>query len=241
MLAAEIRRIAGRRGSYWSALLLGLAAVVTMVIIRIYHHGDAGGTDLLDAMGPISLIATVMAVIVGALAGSYDTSQGTMRYLVMTGVPRKRLYATRVLGTVIATVICCAPAIVVAIVAAFACRHSSFNDPTLASVAGGIWAYLANPLVFGLVSLGIGSLLHSNGAAIGVSLGLALGGVVVTGLVANYLSKTAADYLLPAATDIIGQLHRHEHISLAAAFAAVAAWLVALVGAGLWRVLHDEY
>ena len=44
-----------------------------------------------------------MAVLVGALAGSYDTAQGTMRYLVMTGVPRRRLYATRVLGTAIST------------------------------------------------------------------------------------------------------------------------------------------
>ena len=51
-----------------------------------------------------------MAVLVGALAGSYDTAQGTMRYLVMTGVPRRRLYLTRVLGTAIATIICCAPA-----------------------------------------------------------------------------------------------------------------------------------
>ena len=41
---------------------------------------------------------------------------------------------------------------------------------------GAIWAYLANPLVFGLVSVGVGSLLHSNGAAIGVSLGFSLGG-----------------------------------------------------------------
>ena len=38
-----------------------------------------------------------------------------MRYLVMTGVPRWRLYLTRVLGTGIATVICCVPAVVLTI------------------------------------------------------------------------------------------------------------------------------
>ena len=100
------------------------------------QDGDAGGTRLLDAMGPISLVATLMAVLVGALAGSYDTAQGTMRYLVMTGVPRRRLYATRVLGMAIATIICCLPAIALGIVAAYACRHSEFNDPTLSSVLG---------------------------------------------------------------------------------------------------------
>ena len=95
--------------------------------------------------------------------------------------------------------------------------------------------------MFGLVSLGVGSLLHSNGAAIGVSLGFSLGGAILTGLIANYLSATFADYLLPAATDIAAQLSHTEHIAPAAAFAAVAAWLIAFLGAGLWRVLRDEY
>jgi len=241
MLAAELRRITGRRGSYWSAILIGLATVVTMIIVRLTQNGDAGGTELLDAMDPVSIPATLMAVIVGALAGSYDMAQGTMRYLVMTGVPRRRLYAIRVLGTAIATVIACVPAIVVVLVAAYVCRHSSFNDPTVSADLGAVWAYLANPIVFALVSMGIGSLLHSNGAAIGVSLGLSLGGVIITGLVEHYLSKMASDYLLPTATDIVAQLRHHDNIPLGAAFAAVAAWLAVFLGAGLVRTLRDEY
>jgi ABC-type transport system involved in multi-copper enzyme maturation permease subunit len=241
MLASELRRIVGRRGSYWSAIFVGFATVVAVIIVRLTQSGDAGGVELLRAAGPMSLPATLMAVLVGALAGSYDTSQGTMRYLVMTGVPRSRLYATRVLGTAIATVICCVPAIVLTIAGAYAFRHDSFNDPTLSADLGAVWAYVANPLVFGLVSLGVGSLLHSNGAAIGVSLGFSLAGAILTGLIANYLSETVADYLLPAATDIAAQLDHHQHIALASAFAAVAAWLVAFLGAGLLRVLRDEY
>ena len=241
MLAAEIRRIMGRRGSYWSAMLVGLGAVVIMIIVRISQSGDAGGTELLDAMDPISTVATIMAVLVGALAGSYDTAQGTMRYLVMTGVPRRRLYVTRVLGTAIATIICCLPAIALAIGAAYLCRHNAFNDPTLRADLGGVWAYLANPVIFGLVSVGVGSFLHSNGAAIGVSLGFALGSGLLTGLISSQISDTAASYVLPAAADIVAQLDRHANIALAAAFAAVVVWLAALLGAGLWRVLHDEY
>ena len=226
---------------YWSALLIGLGAVVLMAIIRIYQDGDAGGTEFLDAMGPISLVATLMAVLVGALAGSYDTAQGTMRYLVMTGVPRRRLYATRVLGTALATIICCAPAIVVGIVAAYALRHSSFNDPTASSVLGAIWAYLVNPVVYALVSVGVGSLLRSNGAAIGVSLGFALGGGVITGLVNAYVSESLSGYLLTAAAPIVADLDRHAEIPLAAAFAALVAWVTLFVCAGLWRTLNDEY
>jgi ABC-type transport system involved in multi-copper enzyme maturation permease subunit len=241
MLASELRRIIGRRGSFWSAVLIGLATVVTVIIVRLTQSGDAGGVELLHAADPMSVPATLMAVLVGALAGSYDTSQGTMRYLVMTGVPRWRLYGTRVLGTAITTVIICLPAVVLTIVGAYAFRHSSFNDPTIAGDLGALWAYTANPLVFGLVSVAVGSLLHSNGAAIGVSLGFSLGGAILTGLIGNYLSETFADYLLPAATDIAAQISHTAHIPVAAAFAAVAAWLVAFLGAGLLRVLRDEY
>src|SRR3954452_711859 len=163
MLRSEIRRIVGRRGTYWSAAFVGFATVVIVLIVRLSQSGDAGGTELLDAADPMSVPATLMAVLVGALAGSYDTTQGTMRYLVMTGVPRRRLYATRAAGVAIATVISCLPAIAVCIAAAYICDPSDFINPTFTDDLGVIWAYLALPLVFGFVSMGVGSLLRSNG------------------------------------------------------------------------------
>jgi ABC-type transport system involved in multi-copper enzyme maturation permease subunit len=241
MLRAELLRIMRRRGSYWTACLLGLAAVATMIVVRLSQNAEPGGTDLLDAMDPISTPALLMAVIVAALAGSYDVAQGTMRYLVMTGVPRSRIYATRVAGTAIATALCCLPAIALALVAAYVCDHPSRHDPTLQADLGAVWAYLANPLAFALVSLAVGTLLHSNGGAIGVALGLSLGGAIVTGLVSAYVSETLAAYLLPAAADIAAQFNHGEAISVPAAFAALAAWIVAFLGAGLWRMERDEY
>jgi len=241
MLGAEVRRITGRRGSYWSAIAIGFGSVVLLIIFRITGNEEAGGKLMLDAMGPISLVATIMTILVGALAGSYDTAQGTMRYLVMTGVPRRRLYATRLAGMAIATVLSCAPAIALGVAGAFLCKHSGLNDPTVGDIPGAVWAYLALPLVFGLVSVGVGSLLRSNGAAIGVSLAFALGGTVITALFANYVSQSAASYLLPAAVTVVASLQGSSDISLGAAFAAVAVWLAAFVYAGLWRTLHDEY
>ena len=97
MLAAEIRRIVGRRGSFWSAIFVGFATVV----IDDHRPADAERRRRRHRAArrhrpDLDRRATLMAVLVGALAGSYDTAQGTMRYLVMTGVPRRRLYATRV-------------------------------------------------------------------------------------------------------------------------------------------------
>ena len=241
MLASEVRRIVGRRGSFWSALLIGFGAVALLIAVRLTGKEDPGGTLMLDAMGPISLVATIMSVLVGALAGSYDTAQGTMRYLVMTGVPRRRLYANRVAGMVIATLIACAPAVVLGIAAAHVCRHGPLRDPSFTDDLGAVWAYVALPIVFGLVSLGVGSLLRSNGAAIGVSLGFALGGTVLTGLAANFVSETLAGYLLPAATPVVASLQGDDHISLGAAFVSVAVWLAAFLALGLLRTLRDEY
>ena len=158
-----------------------------------------------------------MAVLVGALAGSYDTAQGTMRYLVMTGVPRRRLYGTRVLGTAIATILCCVPADRRStIVAAYVLRHDSFNDPTAErrrSARSGPTS--SNPLVFGLVSVAVGSLLRSNGAAIGVSLGFSLGGGDPHRPDRRATSaRRSRRYLLPAATDIVGAARpQREHLA----------------------------
>ena len=74
MLASEIRRIVGRRGSYWSAIFVGLATVVIVLIVRLTQSGDAGGTELLDAAEPMSVHAPLMAVLVGAPAGGWDAS-----------------------------------------------------------------------------------------------------------------------------------------------------------------------
>jgi ABC-type transport system involved in multi-copper enzyme maturation permease subunit len=243
MLAAEIRRIVGRKGSFWSAAGIGLGAVVLMIIIRVANADDEdpGGTPLLEAMGPISLVATVMTILIGALAGSYDTAQGTMRYLVMTGVPRRRLYLVRAAGTVAATVLSCLPAIAVAVTAAFLTSHDAALDPSALDALGGVWAYLAFPLAYALVSVGVGSLLRSNGAAIGISLAFALGGTVITVLVEEYLSEGFASYLLPAVMPLLADLEGDADLSLGLAFAVAAAWVLAFLAAGLWRTEHDEY
>ncbi len=241
MLESEVRRITGRRGTYWSSIAVGFLTVLTVVIVRFFQGGDEGGTDLLNAADAMSLPATVMAVIVGAMAGSYDASEGTMRYLVMTGVPRVRLYINRVLGTAIATVACCLPAVILLVIAAFLLQHRPIHDASAADVLGATWAYVANPLIFALVSVGVGSLLRSNGAAIGISLGFALGGAVIAGVIASQVSQTLANYLLTLAADIVAQINGTNDMSLGVAVAAVLVWLAAFLGAGLWRTLHDEY
>ena len=168
-----------------------------------------------------------------------------MRYLVMTGVPRRRLYVDPHAGhgDRDASHAACRRSSLV-IVAAYVCRHSSISDPTLRRrCSAASWAYLANPLVFALVSVGVGSLLHSNGAAIGVSLGFALGGAIITGVVAHYVSKTLASYLLPVAADIVAQLDGTTTTSRSrvAVRGRRSCGSSPSSAPASWRTLHDEY
>ena len=129
-----------------------------------------------------------------------------------------------------------------AIVAAYVLRHSAANDPSPADDLGGAWAYLVNPVVFGLVSVAVGSFLRSNGAAIGVSLGISLGSGIVTGRDREPDQRDGRG--LPPARRVATS----SPSSTAARTSrwprpspAVVVWLVAFLGAGLWRVLRDEY
>lgn len=238
MIASEVLRIVRRRGSYLSAVLLGLAIMVAVVVYRAFRdRPDDGGTSLLDVLGGVGAIATITAVIVGALAGSYDTANGTMRYLVMTGVPRVRLLANRLAGTLIAVALACVPAIVVGIAGAIALPHS--EAATVRDHAAAVWGYASPALIYAAVSVLVGSLLRSNGASIAVSLGLFLGGSIISALVATKVSATAGALLLPDAAGAVASLDRSA-IPLAASFAVVVAWLAALAVAAAWRVSREE-
>lgn len=240
MIRSEITRILGRRVMTWTCLLLGAVPVVGLVAYQVARGRQSGGTDLLADFGALSTMAVILSILLAALAGSYDTANGTMRYLVLTGVPRGRLFANRIVATLTVITLTSLPAVLIGLGAALTLRQSSAANPDVGDLAGGAWAYLGGPLVFGLVSVAIGSLLGSNGAAIGVALGLYLGGTLLTQLVATHVDERVAAYLLPAATDAVTSWHAGA-IPLAGSVLVLVAWLAALCIAAHTRLSLDEY
>ena len=101
VIRATLRTITGRRGSFRVGGLVVLASVVVVIGVLVVVHElrpgrnpSIGGQPMLDGVGgAVWALGTVVAILLGALAGSYDVAQGTMRYLVLTGVGRLRLYA----------------------------------------------------------------------------------------------------------------------------------------------------
>jgi ABC-type transport system involved in multi-copper enzyme maturation permease subunit len=239
LVRAELRRIVGRRGAFYGAIVFALI----IVAITIVADDPQSGATAMDHVATAGRWAAVLGVIVmGALAGSYDTANGTMRYLVLTGVPRWQLAVVRLLGIMVAVL----PIAFLILVIGYLSAMGVGDGPSGKAVGESVWAVLSTVWVWGLVSTSIGMLMRSNGAAIAVSVVLFAGGVLITGLVAQFISETLANYLLPAAFVQVADLlqkggEEDMALSLGAAFAVLAVWLVALTAAAIARVQRDEY
>lgn len=237
LIGYELRRIIGRKGSFFGAM--GVAFVIAVLVVLLVDATDQTEDVWSQVLGiPLVFGATV----VGALAGSYDTAQGTMRYLVLTGVPRWRLVAIRIPALLIAITLISAPA---ALAAFYGMSTGDATGTEMIRSVGGSITYAA---IWGVVSMVIGTLLRSNGAGIAVALVLFLVGNIITAAVQSEISQTVGDYLLPNVVSVFA-LFGHEpdnadmltDMAWGASAVALVIWLVALTGLAVARVERDEY
>lgn len=246
MTRALLRTIVGRKGSFLGTAGVALGAVVVVaVVLAVVHtlrpgrNPSMGGQPMLDGLsGAVWLLGGVGAIVIGALAGSYDVAQGTMRYLVLTGVRRMALYAARTVALVAAVLLALAPALGVGLVLVFVLPSKDEVHVNASEVGDVVWTCLLWPTVFALIAMGIGSLLRSNGAAVAISLFFAFAAAPLLGLV-HAASPTLGDLmLLPALDRITGA---NEGAPLAAAAVAVGVWVAVFWAAGAVRIARDEY
>ena len=246
MILATLRTIIGRRGSFFGAAGTALGAVIlTIVIVYVVHVRDteefasAGGRPLLDATTAVLvLVGVVIAIVLGALAGSYDVAQGTMRYLLLAGPSRWSIYASRVAAVLLAGWLVLLPALIVALIASAVLPTASQDTMSATNIGSSVWNVLLLSGTYALISMGIGSLLRSNGAAIAIALVINIGVAPALALVSSW-NQTLGDLALPA---VLGELGGSDtSLPLALAAVAVVAWLALFLGAGWWRVSRDEY
>ena len=100
-------------------MLIVIAVVIVVHELRPGRNPSTGGRGLFDgAAAVVTLLGTVVAILIGALAGSYDAAQGTMRYLVMTGARRGQIYAARTIALVLAVWLALLPSLLLGCAAA---------------------------------------------------------------------------------------------------------------------------
>jgi ABC-type transport system involved in multi-copper enzyme maturation permease subunit len=178
MILATARTIVGRKGTFLSTVALAILGVIAVAVIRAIVnsrnpeiHPSIGGAIFVDqAGGLIFFVGVLGGVLVGALAGSYDAAQGTMRYLVMTGVSRLRIYVSRAIALVAAVFAALVPALLLMLVLAVVLPQEEGQGVDGHDLLVTLWSIALFAGTYALVSMGIGSLLHSNGAAITIAL-----------------------------------------------------------------------
>lgn len=246
MIAASLRVITSRKGSFLggSAVVLAGALVVLVVLVTVHvlrpgRNPSIGGANMVDGTyGVVFVLGVVVAIVMGALAGSYDVAQGTMRYLLMTGARRGQIYAARSIALAVAVLLAIAPALAFGTLAALVLPHVAEDRVVWGIVGDAWWTCALYALVFALISMGIGSLLRSNGAAIAISL-VVLFGLTPLLLLLDGLSPTLGDLMLLNALDRITGADEGAPIAVAAL--AVVAWVALFWSAGRLRVQRDEY
>jgi ABC-type transport system involved in multi-copper enzyme maturation permease subunit len=246
VIPATARTIVGRRGTFLSTVALAFLSVIAVAVVRAIVnardpeiHPSIGGAIFVDnAGGFIFLVGVLGGVLIGALTGSYDAAQGTMRYLLMTGVSRIRIYVARGVALVLCVYLALIPAIVLMLVLAVLLPQPEGAGVDAHDLLVALWGIALFAGVYALVSMGIGSVLHSNGAAVTIALLINFALTPALFVIAVWSEKVASLALPAALATLTGD---DSEIGYGLAAVAVLGWLAFFVGGGLARVLHDEY
>ena len=99
---AELGRMLRRRGLVITAVAIPAAVVVVIAIIQMVLHSRnpqeypiVGGSSMLSAGQLVAYFLLILATLIGATLGAEDTVNGTLRYILLTGFSRIRLYLVR--------------------------------------------------------------------------------------------------------------------------------------------------
>lgn len=244
LLPAEFRRQVGRKGSFFGAMAFVTLFAVGHLVWAILSDNDTKFGVLDVGTGMTMFVGILAAIVVGATAGSYDASQGTMRYLVLTGRPRWQLVIIRPIVLFATIALFTLPALLLTLI-------TTALAPSGASTGGEMyfdlfWAVWVGAWIFGVLSLAIGTFLNSSGVAIAVAIVLNISGLILTGLIYDNVSEDLAKAFYPVVAGAVIDREASsgpdgESYSLAASSVILFIWISALIGAAWARVQRAEY
>jgi ABC-type transport system involved in multi-copper enzyme maturation permease subunit len=245
MLRAELQKISGRRtlfllSAYGPAAICLVIALIMVVLYEVRPNPDSiGGDKALGWFGVTSVIGTLAFITLAAQEGAWDTANGTMRYLLLTGATRRQLYTTRIAALL--AIVTFAVLLVVGISLTFALLAPTEpgDDLTLTDAlkfAGMMLLYLG---FWSVLTHGIGSLTGSNGAATTFAF-VAFFGAQIIGPLVSHFSKEI-QYLFP--TEAIGRVlgDSGSGSPLWLAIVVLVAWFVGAIWMGYARLKATEY
>jgi ABC-type transport system involved in multi-copper enzyme maturation permease subunit len=252
LFPAELRRQTGRRGSFFGSMGFTMLFAIALLIWTLTTSSDPSPTDVIvNGKGLVGAITVICSIIIGALAGAYDTDQGTMRYLVLTGRPRWQLVFVRYLTLVATVVLFTLPSIILILLTQFLANGTggSVDANGWPPVLDMFWSIWLGGVLYGFLALSIGTLLKSNGVAIAVAIALNFAGVLAAGLLWEYVSHTLGNIFYPVVVATVIDRHASSAgpdptsapIGVGASVIVLAIWLITLGGVAWYRVQRAEY
>ena len=226
-------------------LTLGLLALAYLVT-GLQHggnpgrYGPAGGVEAFDDnLEFVSMMAFIMAAIVGSTAGSQDIDSGVFRDLAATGRSRTALFLARVGGAwvVVGAILALTLAFNVAGVFVFA---DGTATPALADIVQASATTLASGAVGAALAVGLSALFGSRGPVIGVLIAAHL--LFEPQLQAAGFLGDARQAFPLSAINRLGEAGSNldYRLALGIAIAVILAWIVAALAAGAWRTKTRE-
>lgn len=242
LLPAEIRRQVGRKGSFFGAMAwVGLFGIGVFVWALVSSSSDAN-TAIESGGGLLMFAATLAGIVVGATAGAYDVDQGTMRYLVLTGRPRWQLVSVRILALPVTIALLALPSMLLVLLAGLVAGGEAATGEMYLDL---FYGPIVSGVLYGILSLCIGTFLKSNGVAIAVAVVLNFAGLLIAGLIYENVSKDLANGFFPIVAAVVVDREAgtgpDETLSMSASVVVLAIWLVALIAAAITRVQRAEY
>ena len=197
MIGAEILKLRRNRPLMAFALFLSVGVVILLFgYVQIQHasdpahHATAGGMEgfqrTLRALG--LFFGALVAILIGAEAGTADQSSGVFRDLVATGRSRLALFAVRAPAALAVTWAFVAAAFVLATVATFAFAGSGPTPSAALVIQGAAWIALATGIQV-VLAVAIGTLTGSRALTLTAVIGWQ---TIVTQLLAETSSLGSA-------------------------------------------------
>lgn len=243
LIAADLLKLRRRRGLWFTTLLLPAFFIVLVTVLSVAGVADADGGAIFveDFSYATTLVATVLAVLVGARLGSEERAAGTLRYQLLTGVPRSRLYLAKVGALLVACLALTGVATVTMTLGSFLVPLNGGDATGFGDVTAAFWAVFLQAFVYGALAFGVGALMGSTGPAIATALVLSLIGVnllSVLTLVDDWFRHLVLSLGIDRLT--FNDADSEDRVTVGAAIVMVLAWAGGSLLAGWLRIRRIE-
>jgi len=245
LVAADLLKLRRRRGLWLTTLFLPsffVALITVLTVSGVTSDNEGGGATFVEDFSvAMNTFCVVLTVLVGARLGSEERATGTLRYQLLTGIPRHRLYLSKVATLLLTCLALTLISVATITVGSLLVPLNGAEATAAGDVVDALWNVLLPAISYGSIAFGVGALVGSTGPAIATALVLNLVGINVL-YALTLIDDSFRHAVLNLGVDrlTIDDVDADDRVSFGAAIAMIAAWVGGFIGAGWLRLRRIE-